>query len=191
MSLETFQKVCDLVSALEINLSLGGGEPTLHPQFWQFFGLALKATAGNEIGVFVATNGSIEDSAVALAQLAQKGVLCCRLSIDQFHDVGMVSDRVSLAFSSGKKIYSYGSTPGHDYREVVKDSIYQSATGRASSWGTEFCVCEDIVVEPNGRMFSCGCRVECVGDIHDPESYANVDWYEEHRCARFGRAEEK
>ncbi len=193
MTMETFRNACKIIETHEMDVSLGGGEPTLHPLFWEFFGLTLRFS-NPEMPPFVATNGSMERDAMALAHLASRGVASVRLSYDQFHDRSMVSQLVLHAFNYGRrKPFEYRSSldvHSYDYREVVAESYRTSATGRASNWGDDYCVCEDWVVTPNGDLFTCGCRVQCVGNVNQPESLEKVDFCQERTCARFGRGHE-
>jgi len=193
MTKETFLNVCKITDYYEMDVSLGGGEPTLHPLFWEFLGLALRFS-NSEMPPFVATNGTMERDAMMLARLASRGVLSCRLSYDQFHDKSMVSPLVLNAFNLGKrKPFEYRSSldvHSYDYRDVVTESYRTSATGRALNWGDDYCVCEDWVVAPNGDLFTCGCRTKCVGNVNQSESLQDVDWYQERCCHRFGQGAE-
>lgn len=61
---------------------IAGGEPTLHPEFWDMIDVALKA---NYQGVWVSTNGKRSGDAIRLAKMAKDGVLSCQLSRTQYH----------------------------------------------------------------------------------------------------------
>lgn len=138
--------------------SLGGGEPTIHPQFWQFLGYAI----GHVTDVWLATNGKVTDTALCLAKLARKGVISCALSQDPWHEP--IDPKVVAAFGDPKR-------PGdghNDYREVrnVGKAGLPMAAGRASKWGKEGCVCEDVLVRPDGTIRQCGCRNSPkIGDV--------------------------
>ena len=135
----------------EETVSIGGGEPTIHPKFWEFIGLAL----GNVEYVWLATNGSVKDTALALARMAKKEVLGCDLSQDEFHDYDMVDDDVREAFGNLK----------HGIRDVTLDGSKDPIlAGRFRQYaedcglkGSPGCVCEDYVIKPNGDVMVCGC----------------------------------
>ena len=63
-------------------IAIGGGEPTIHPLFWQVLGLCMAESEH----VWLATNGKETSTAIALAMLAKKGVIGCDLSQDEYHE---------------------------------------------------------------------------------------------------------
>ena len=79
MSIRTFKQCLDLGDEM---LAIGGGEPTVHPKFWELLGLAL----GYCENVWLATNGKKTDTALRLARLAARGVLGVDLSLDDWHE---------------------------------------------------------------------------------------------------------
>ena len=60
---------------------LGGGEPTMHPEFWEFVEYAQRCGYP-----WLATNGSNTETALKLCEMAKTGELSCALSIDEWHD---------------------------------------------------------------------------------------------------------
>ena len=76
MSLEVFE-AC-LLECDEM-LPIGGGGPTIHPEFNNFL---LKAIGAVDY-VWLATNGSMTETALTLAKLAKRGVIGCALSLDE------------------------------------------------------------------------------------------------------------
>ena len=44
------------------------------------------------------------------------------------------------------------------------------AQGRAHDWGTqEGCICDDMVIDPDGKIYACGCREEQFGTVQHPQ----------------------
>jgi len=127
-------------------VSIGGGEPTVHPKFWLFWALAIAEK--NIDGVWLATNGKKTEDAIRIAGLAGKlseaGLFSAALSSsrDGYHDE--VDPKVEKAFKAA----------GQEIR-VVR-TIF--ASGRAAEWGEPGCACEDLVVDPNGDVRACGCQ---------------------------------
>jgi len=136
-------------------IMIGGGEPTLHPQFWKFLAIAL-AYGGS--GVWMATNGSQTETALVLAKMAKRGVLGVALSRDNYHrDIEL---EVVEAFTRDLPKNRYESTTqsNHDLREIRPVStIMAVGRGKDISGAENGCPCEETVVQPNGRMVWCGC----------------------------------
>ena len=149
MTLDTFRKGLELLSPSYV--SLGGGEPTLHPLFWQFLGLALAHPSVEY--VWLATNGSQTETALALARLAKTGAIGCALSRDAFHDP--IDPRVVAAFTLDPASRRYGDAvdDAREVRDVTKSLI---RAGRAKS-GREECPCPEHFVRPDGYVAYCGC----------------------------------
>jgi MoaA/NifB/PqqE/SkfB family radical SAM enzyme len=149
MTFDTFKNALKIVEDYGDTLSLGGGEPTVHPEFWQFLGYALSKQL--EGPLWLATNGKRTDDALALAGLAKKGAISCALSQDQWHDG--VEPKVVQAFTRPEQ-HAYASN-SEDYREIrtIKEPY------RAGRWkkGLRCCVCTDLVVQPDGSIHQCGC----------------------------------
>ena len=148
MSLETFRNALDY----DEYVTLGGGEPTLHPLFWQFFGEALAVSSEY---LWLATNGSIKNTALALAKLAKKGVIGCALSQDNYHDP--IDPEVIEAFTKDKRQSSAYSDRTPDSREIRNVTGNEINAGRCD-FGKNGCACEDIIIEPDGTVRACGCE---------------------------------
>lgn len=153
MSKEVFMKAIECVDGMII---LGGGEPTIHPQFWDFLieSLAYQHTTD----VWLATNGSNTDISIKLAKLARKGIIGCALSQDEWHDP--ISDRVIEAFSNIPKIKNNT----NDLREIrdVTSNIYNAGRAKENSLftvGKQYlsCGCDCGIIKPNGDIFMCAC----------------------------------
>jgi MoaA/NifB/PqqE/SkfB family radical SAM enzyme len=150
MSLEVFRAALDSASEY---VTLGGGEPTMHPLFEQMLLEAIAhPTVSEEVGVLIITNGKIKNRAMMLARLADKEVVHAELSTDEFHEP--IDEEVWLAFEGkhrdvtrsqrARPIYvgRYLETEGIDPEDVPED---------------EDCACEGYIIEPNGDVLQCSC----------------------------------
>ena len=146
MSRETFKKALEFCDEI---ISIGGGEPTIHPLFWDFLGMSL-ATKDD---IWMATNGSIKDTALTLAKLTEKEIIICELSLDPYHD--KISREVEEAFFKIQKIRD---TSG----SLIKE-------GRCEE-GEEGCICEEFVIVPNGNIKQCGCLdAPIIGSVYNDD----------------------
>ena len=159
MSLKTFRDAIKI----DGNITLGGGEPTLHKHFDTMVLESLAAIHGfhGDGSVCVITNGSITNRALVLAQLGKAKVLDSQLSRDEYHDA--IDPRVVDAFESfeqgvfGRKLGIRNTTDGRDpspYGRAIElldlddDDIERDGSD---------CMCHDCIVKPNGDIVQCGC----------------------------------
>ena len=140
MSLAVFKKALEYDNEA---ISIGGGEPTIHPQFWEFIGLAL----GYSEYVWLATNGKETDTALALARMAKRGVLACELSQDKYHS--KIDKKVVAAFTKenkrGEYISNYQDSDLRGIRDITSLGREPIKAGRCKD-GSQGCVCEDLLV---------------------------------------------
>jgi MoaA/NifB/PqqE/SkfB family radical SAM enzyme len=165
MTVKTFKKCLEVMESLGDTLSIGGGEPTMHPKFWEIIGLSLGSNCES---VWMATNGKITETALRLANMAKKGVLAVALSQDEWHDE--IDYEVVSAFTVDNLNNGYGKN-NNDMREIRTVSTL-SNIGRALENGigdSESCVCDDTVVQPDGTVFACGCLEKQLGNIFDAD----------------------
>lgn len=166
MTIETYKKALRLAEDHGETISLGGGEPTIHPQFWEFLGLALGADV-EEGFVWLATNGSITQTALSLARMAKRGLLGVALSLDAYHDP--IDPKVIAAFKKDKREYSGFDNRTPDSREIRDVTGKEIKSGRCKT-GEEGCCCEDIAIEPDGTIRGCGCKTAPVwGTVDNPQ----------------------
>lgn len=167
ISIETLRKVLYYFSGDYI--TLGGGEPTLHPLFWQI----LAETLASAEGIWLATNGSNTAISLALAKLADKGIIGCALSLDDYHS--KIDDIVIKAFQH-KSILN--ENVDKRIRNVMGNILN---IGRAKTNQIydvkKGCCCSDIFVKPNGDVHGCGCPDSpCFGNINDKNFQINSEW---------------
>ena len=169
MSIETFKKALKFSNEWGSYLVLGGGEPTVHPQFMDFLGLAIVHNPEPEFPILVVTNGKRKDIALKLAELAKQGLVQAELSVDMFHDA--ISDEVLKAFEPAERHYSE-SSHSRDFRGIrsVRRIV---PVGRAIETGAaaerEGCCCETLLIDPAGAIWACGCKTIQLGTIWSPE----------------------
>ena len=149
MSLTTFRNALKHCSEI---ITIGGGEPTLHPKFWNIIGESLA-----EFDVWLATNGSITKTALTLAKMAHKGILGCDLSLDDYHDP--IDPQVIDAFKRNPSTQNYNhyrEDTTNDARGVRNVNGREINAGRCD-FGQEGCICDDFIIKPNGDFKACGC----------------------------------
>lgn len=173
MSIATFKNALQALD--DESVSIGGGEPTIHPQFWEMIGLAL----GSCESVWLATNGKATDTALALANLAKRGVLGCDLSTDAYHEP--VEPAVYEVFKRDSRPGEYIGNRQTDDMRGERDVTFQGTkepimAGRCD-WGNEGdCVCSEFIVEPNGDVRGCGCfDAPCFGNVNNTVEFPD-DW---------------
>lgn len=177
MSLETFRNALkefggDL-------MSIGGGEPTIHPQFWQMLG---ECIADSGETVWMATNGKETKTALALAKLAQKGVLIVELSQDPYHE--KIDQTVVEAFQRDSNSYSRNE---NDCRGIRNTSGALIKAGRCKT-GSNSCICNGIMIKPNGDVKACGCKnAPTFGNVNKKVTIPNDEW-DTNECYRNQRA---
>ena len=152
MSLETFREALAMGDEY---LTLGGGEPTMHPLFDQFL---LEAIGACDC-LLVITNGKNENRARMLMNLARKEVLSAELSIDDYHeplDSNLEYDWIQALGKRAIRNTTKNQDPVGVGRAVVELGIEPQ----------DKCMCEDLIVKPNGDLHICGCPDSpCVGDV--------------------------
>ena len=165
MSMATLKKAFKFMYAFGpvCNIAIGGGEPTIHPDFWNMFGAIMEFAAKNEARVFMVTNGKLQFRAMALSMLcnsASESGFAVELSADSFHEE--ISNSVISAFKHNDC----------HVRENRDYSVY-SESGRARETGAygqtaymfdhpdsnnTSCLCDSTFIYPNGDIKQCGCE---------------------------------
>lgn len=160
---EIFDRCLELAAKHSQLVTIGGGEPTLHPQIIPWTLQAVDALSDVYMdhdgpAVLVITNGKKKDKAIRLAKLARMGCIDAELSQDEFHEP--IDEKTVQAF---KRFAGIRDVTGGGRRPVY-------AMGRAAS--VDFyretrkgCVCNTLFIAPNGDFYGCGCKKEKLGNI--------------------------
>lgn len=164
------------------SLSLGGGEPTLHPRFFDVLRQAMQKFDY----VWMATNGTRRRAMLRLAGIIndedyeydydnpispqREAHLSVELSTDYFHDRSKVDSRVWDIWHRAADLRR----PGFGLRDVTRSREGVIAAGRAKRTGNykteKGCACSDIVIEPDGTLKGCGCRnAPVLGTVFNPQ----------------------
>ena len=172
MTMEIFRAALELVG--DDYICIGGGEPTLHPKFWELICEAISYADD----VWLATNGKRKKMALKLAKLAKKGVIGCRLSLDEYHDE--IDEEVIDAFKDGiPEVWGaeqeYRKKTG-DKRKATKPGNSIMRCGRARKWTQRdypsvrmYKACPssgDFLIHPKGNVRQCGCgNAKVIGTV--------------------------
>lgn len=163
----------------EESIAIGGGEPTLHPDFFEILSECINRFSF----VWMATNGSKTKIMWRLANIIDQedfpedgsedyeshifpktsDQLMVELSTDYFHDP--IDSKVQKYWENRTAAKS----SGYGIRDVTKYGKGPMAQGRAkktgSGWG-EGCCCSDIFINPSGKIKACGCtKSPFIGDV--------------------------
>ncbi len=152
MTFETFKQ------ALSIDnfITIGGGEPTIHPEFEKFLMYAIA----HSDSILIITNGKHTERALMIAKLADKlpdSIFWAELSQDEFHEP--IDEKVIQAFKGN----------------IRNTSDYLINAGRCD-WGADDCICENLFVKPNGYIYQCGCDDSpVVGNVFNDYLELDID----------------
>jgi MoaA/NifB/PqqE/SkfB family radical SAM enzyme len=180
MTKRTFKKACEIACYYGDTIVLGGGEPTLHPLFEEFLGIAMIATARNDLGIYIATNGTNEYLTLNLLELSKRseGLLCCQVSHDNYHEMDLVSDKV---YELAEKYHA------------LKPAYHIAAAGRAKGKldAEKRCCCDDLFINPHGDVYLCGCRISKLCNITHKKNISIIEKYYnnydiEDKCEKYG-----
>ena len=173
ISMRHYRKALKLAAENGTGVTLGGGEPTLHPKFTT---MLIEAIASEEGGVLVITNGKIVRHAMLIYKLTKAGVIGGKLSRDRWHDE--INPRVVKAFESLKAESYFGNGMKYAIHDVTNGGRRDPLPhGRAVDWMEEShgvrprkkpgdCCCEGVFVTPKGVIRQCGCvRSPVIGHV--------------------------
>jgi hypothetical protein len=188
MDREIFVKAIVLAEQYGASVTIGGGEPTLHPLLFDFLGIALASDF--ECKPHVITNGKLKAPALKLARMARANVIGAELSIDQYHE--RIDPRVQTAFTRDDR-----HSLQHDYNDLrgIRTVERISHMGRAADneiSTDKNCACDALFAAPNGTLWACAHKLEQFGDVFDPDipqEYFNSDY----QCSlrRIGEVQEE
>jgi MoaA/NifB/PqqE/SkfB family radical SAM enzyme len=165
MSQGVFDKALEIAASREEYITLGGGEPTLHPKCLEWCMQAALATvdASESMGgpaVLIITNGKKTEIAQKLAKLSKLGVIAAELSQDEFHDeIEESTVAIFKRYAGIRDVTNEGSNPVLDVgraRESHEAGLLNVRSG---------CACETLFIAPNGDFYQCGCQTKKLGNI--------------------------
>jgi len=168
MTESVFNKSLDIAKSYGGGITMGGGEPTLHPKILDWVMDAALATLDASMEqecpvVLVVTNGKKTETALKLAKLGHLGVICAELSQDPWHDE--IDEKVVSEFTRYNK-HRWERKRGNSGIRNVEGGI--KGQGRALENGlgdVSGCACEALFVKPNGDFYPCGCAKTKLGNI--------------------------
>ena len=157
MSFDTFKKACSYGSEF---ISIGGGEPTLHPELERFIFHAMAQKSVTN--VWMATNGSNTELSLTLLELATKtNLFHITLSNDIYHDPidnNLIDKFVDLSFE-------------HKSVEVRNVEGAEANAGRCD-FGEDACVCPGLFIGTDGTAYGCGCiGAKVIGNVFNGYKY--------------------
>lgn len=171
MSQEVYAEALQLCEDHCSSPFLGGGEPTVHPNFKLYLIEAIAKAC--EIGEGVAgiiTNGKITKLGKLIASLTKGGVLSGSLSQDQYHDP--ISPDVVAAFmelEGWDKIWDTtkdGSRDPLPHGRAIEYMGWEEEDVDALNEDGAQCICSDYFIKPNGDVHQCGCADSPkIGDV--------------------------
>lgn len=195
MSDQVFRRALAFAVRHNQMVTLGGGEPTLHPQFWPWLQYARKRLyrVSDDLGssaIGLVTNGSRTEDALKLAQMASEGKIWAAVSKDPYHDP--IAPAVFQAFDK-PRYPSYDedlwrlphdariaeeNRRRRDLRDIRTVRMVRRA-GRAKKWGHLDGWCCGMHLDPDGKLWECTCRTVLICDfavsagrkVHDIEVY--------------------
>lgn len=164
MSRDTFLAASRFASDHGMTITIGGGEPTVHPLLFDFIGIA-AAHSDEERVPHVITNGKKKREALQLARLAQIGAVSAELSRDKYHE--LVDTRVIDRFRE------LGSTR-NNFRilkagRALDNQIYTEDDD-------DNCPCDDLFVSPNGKLWQCAHKAKQLGTVFEPGNLPENVW---------------
>jgi len=173
MTMDAFEATMSFVYEYGMSVSIGGGEPTCHPRFWDMLYCAISEVEEDSV-VWLATNGKKTKDALRLARLAARGVISCDLSQDIYHEP--IDPVVVRAFSGKER------TSGLSIRNTSRhgDVIYAGRSKKIAGARKDICICSDLFVDPFGDVYSCGCKKHRFGNVLKPGlNMGEIDeWFE-------------
>jgi len=153
MELQTFKQAISFIEDYDEHITIGGGEPTIHPHFNS---LLLECVAASEGAPFIVTNGTITKTALLLHKLSKAKVINAHLSTDIYHNDDMVDEKVFNAF-------------GCEDWDCDRGFHGPNLTGRWAEENGEApseCACNTKLIQPDGQIRLCGCLdAPIVGDV--------------------------
>jgi MoaA/NifB/PqqE/SkfB family radical SAM enzyme len=160
-------------------ISIGGGEPTLHPRFFDILRICLEDFEY----VWMATNGSKTKIMWRLARIIDGEDFDQDDPDNDYYEGIYQEDKLTVALSTDYyhkdidpkvrdfwKRRSENRGGGYEVRDVTRTDG-PSAQGRAKRTGagwSEDCVCPGMFIRPDGKIKPCGCtNSPIIGDVRN------------------------
>ena len=164
MSKETLLKALDMGHG---QLAIGGGEPTIHPQFNDFL-ITILSHEYTEY-TWMITNGSKTNLSIALAKMSNEN-FCVALSQDCFHDE--IDERVVNTFN--------------DLNLEIRDNTENLINAGRCDWvDNDGCICPNMIIKPNGDIYGCGCdNAPMIGNV-DNGIFEQYEEWQHGECSEY------
>lgn len=181
MPREVFSAALETAARYGQHVTLGGGEPTCHKEFFVYLDRAIDYYLRRQIDLapLVVTNGKRVRAAWRLLDYVDEGrPLWVDLSQDEFHDP--IRSDIVAAFRLRQKRqedrqHAWGWRQPLVEREPEGGAGIRTvrrllAVGRARTLAThlpvdEGCCCSDPLVDPLGDVYACGCKTHRLGNL--------------------------
>jgi len=159
MPLDVVHAALRIAQDEKYQITIGGGEPTLHPQFPEILTAAQGANTSG-IAIVVKTNGTNEKWSLWLARMDQR-VVAAVLSTDQFHNLDAVPENVQREFKL-LEIARNGMKPVGRKRITFVANQGRAKDNGLSTVPDDYRIClgspgGGLHVFPNGRIYGCTC----------------------------------
>lgn len=202
MTHEVFIRALQAASKWDGIVTLGGGEPTCNKHFLVFLEKAIEFYDRGQLELppLVITNGKLKTKAHKMLDwIDQERSFSVELSQDPWHDP--IDHNVVRRFESyTKEVKEYWS----DHRSTHNESSVGIRTARVlGPWGRAAdparglpmnskmgeCVCDDMFFDPDGTIWSCGCKHTKIGNVFDTD--LDLSWYNREFAHTGGRDPEQ
>jgi len=160
MSLDVAKKAIDLAEIYEFGITIGGGEPTLHPDLITIVGYC--SLVSNYAPTLI-TNGTCDDNVWNILFRAHKnGRLQLGVSYSPWHDVAMINKTIYVD-SDNSNLWWGGNPNGrHDNRIIVPKGRAKHNTEQLENEAYDFGYnnvridddCRSVRVDPYGNVWA-------------------------------------
>ncbi|WP_181376224.1 radical SAM protein [Novimethylophilus kurashikiensis] len=183
----TFITALEMAVSMGDHVTIGGGEPTTHPEFFVFLDKAMEYFEAGKLDMppLVVTNGKLVTKVRKLLDYVEEGrPVTVELSQDEYHDP--IRPEIVDAFKKHQRAKDSQSRFSSSYLELndgrgagIRTVSIISPVGRAAEPARGIltstaehlqCCCETPLVSPEGLVYSCGCKHHLLGNIFEGQS---------------------
>lgn len=179
MSQAVFDKALEIAASRGEFVTIGGGEPTLHPKIIPW--LMQAATALVDVtcdfdapAVLIITNGKKTEVARKVAMMSKANIIRAELSQDEYHD--------PIDYSTVELFERIAST--RDVTFGGRSAVIDAGRAKENDLNVrQGCPCDTLFITPSGDFYGCGCKHKKLGNVLTddiPESY----WEHHDECHR-------